>query len=93
MLKLVAMGGFLVPRGWGGGDSADLVSQSDINQIILNQLNALGERLDNIEKKIKVQKVPKKTGDMSKIKFSAKQNKGTKAQVTQPGFEQSVAHT
>ena len=53
----------------------------------MNQLNALGESVDNI-KKIKVQKVPKKTGDMSKIKFSTKRNKGTKA-----GFEQSVAHT
>ena len=40
-------------------DFADSVSQSDINQIILAQLSALGERLDNIEK-IKVKKYPRK---------------------------------
>ena len=37
--------------------------------------------------------MPKKTDDMSNIKSSAEWNKSTKSQVTQPGFESSVAST
>ena len=46
-LRLAAPGGLLVARGWGSNGS---VSQNDINQIILPQLNSLGERLDSMGK-------------------------------------------
>ena len=54
----------------------DRVTQNDINQIILSQLNALGERLTNMEKNSK--KVHKKTSDLSKIKYSNKNVNRTK---------------
>ena len=34
-----------------GREAMDTVTQNDINQIILSQLNTLGERLSNIEKR------------------------------------------
>ena len=85
MLRLAPLG-----RGFSasvGRRSADSVSQNDINQIILAQLSALGERLDNMEKN-KVKKVPKKTGDMSKIKTSAKRSKVLKLKSHSMGSSQ-----
>ena len=43
--------------GEGGGGSTDPVTQNDINQIILSQLNALGKRLTNMEKNSKKKKL------------------------------------
>ena len=78
-------------RGPGEGGSTDSVTQNDINQIILSQLNALGERLTNMENNS--QKVPKKTNDHSKIKSSRKPAKREKTAVTQIGLSEHVATT
>ena len=78
-------------RGPGEGGSTDYVTQNDINQIILSQLNALGERLTNMEKNS--QKAPKKTNDHSKIKSSRKPAKREKTAVTQTGLSEHVATT
>ena len=51
-------------QGPGEGGLTDLVTQNDINQIILSQLNALGERLTNMENNSKT--VHKKTSDLDK---------------------------
>ena len=69
-------------RAGGARGTGNIVSQNEINQIILAQLNSLGDRLDNMEKN----KV-KKTSDMSKVKSSASKTKRTKAPVTTQGFD------
>ena len=70
----------------GGGGSTDPVTQNDINQIILSQLNALGERLT-------LRKTVTKflTSDPLKIKSSNKTGKRVKTAVAQKGFERKVA--
>ena len=71
-----------VSQGVGEGGSSDRVTQNDINQIILSQLTALGERLTNMENK---HRTPKKTSDSSKIKSSNKNGKYVKTAVTHKG--------
>ena len=76
------------PRSGGGsGKNLDTVSQNDINQIILSQLSALGDRLDKIEKVNKHEL--KNTGNSSKIKAPSKM--GAKGKTTYSGFDRDVA--
>ena len=77
--------------GLGKGESADAVTQNDINQIIKSQLNVLGEHLSKIVKN--TNKLAKKTSDTSKIKSSTKTGKHDQEAITQQGFHGKVIQT